>query len=191
MENQKTCCSGAAGLDAAIVPSSVGGPFSLLDHHGANVTQDTWRGRYRLMFFGFTHCQVVCPRALQRISDALRLLDTAAAGKLAVLYVSVDPERDTPAVMQRYLAERAPSITGLTGSRAQIDAVVKTFRVFAKRTPDADAPGGYVVPHTAITYLFGPDGIYLSHFSDAIDAAELARRLRPWLAGPAPTTAPG
>lgn len=189
MEHQKSCCSAAAGAHPVVMPSAVGGPFSLVDHHGANVTADSWRGRHRLMFFGFTHCQVVCPRALQRIGDALSLLGTDAT-QLAVLYVSVDPERDTPAAMRRYLSAYPSAITGLTGTREQVDAAVKAFRVFARRTADADAPGGYVVPHTAITYLMGPDGNYLAHFSDAIDAAELARRLRPWLIAERPGAAP-
>lgn len=177
METVKSCCAHSPRAAEQPVQPSVGGPFALLDHHGAPVTEADWRGRYMLMFFGFTNCQVVCPRALARISDAMRLLGLPGQA-IAPLYISVDPERDTPEVMQRYLAERAPAITGLTGSREQVDAMVKAYRVFARRVEDPDAPGGYVVPHTAMTYLFGPDGTYVAHFSDAIDAAELALRLR-------------
>lgn len=180
-ETKKSCCGGAAA-SAPVAPPAVGGPFELIDHHGASVSQASWPGRHRLMFFGFSHCQVVCPRALQRFNAMLALLTPAERQALALLYISVDPERDTPAVLRDYLAAQAPAVTGLTGSRGQVDAVLKTFRVFARRSEDADAPGGYVVPHTAITYLCDPDGNYLAHFSDAIDAAELARRLRPWLA---------
>jgi protein SCO1/2 len=90
--------------------------FDLVDHHGEAVTADTYRGRWLLVFFGFTHCRVVCPRALRRLSAALDALGPLA-GRLRPLYVSVDPERDTPEVMRAFLAEHDARITGLTGTR--------------------------------------------------------------------------
>ena len=150
--------------------------FSLIDHDGGAVTNDTYRGRHVIVFFGFTHCRVVCPRALSRISRALELLGSAA-DEFVPLYISVDPERDTPAVMKTFL-EKYPRFIGLTGPREEIDATKKAFRVFAQKKSDATEPDGYVIPHTALTYLLDPNGDYLTHFADTIDELELATHLR-------------
>lgn len=155
----------------------VGGAFSLVGHDGRIVTERSFPGRHVLIFFGFTHCRVVCPRALARISAALDLLGREADA-VQPLYVTVDPERDTPDVMRTFLEAGHPRFYGLSGDRAATDAMKRAFRVFAERQEDADAPGGYVVPHTALTYLLGPDGSYRAHFPDTDDAATLAARLR-------------
>lgn len=153
----------------------IAGQFELVDHDGHVVNERSYDGSYRLVFFGFTHCRVVCPRALARIGEALDLLGEKGA-LIRPLYISVDPERDSPAVMKAFLADR-PRITGLTGERAAIEASKQAFRVFARRTDDPDDPDGYAMPHTAITYLMDRQGAYMAHFLDSIDAAELARRL--------------
>ena len=173
-----SCCSCRASSVSSQQRALVGGAFSLTNHCGDPVTPDTYLGKYVLVSFGFTNCAVVCPRALKRTSEALRLLGSVATEKLAVLYITVDPERDTPEVLKRYLSAFDGDIIGLTGSREQLDDVMAKFRIFAKRAPDPDAPGGYVVPHTAISYLMGPDGRYVSHFFDATTAEELAVKLR-------------
>jgi protein SCO1 len=151
--------------------------FALLDHHGHAVTDADYRGRFLLIYFGFTHCRVVCPRALARLSDALALIRDLAE-RVQPLSVSVDPARDTPEVMKSFLETRYPRFTGLTGSREQADAAKQTFRVFAERAADPDDPNGYAVPHSALSYLVGPDGKYIAHFADTLDRDELARRLR-------------
>ncbi|SEC15215.1 protein SCO1/2 [Beijerinckia sp. 28-YEA-48] len=148
--------------------------FSLVDHNGRAVSEADYRGRYLLVYFGFTHCRVVCPRALGVLSGALDRLDVG--DRLAPLYITVDPARDTPAVMKAYLASNHPRFTGLTGTAEHIDAAKRAFRVFAERKPDAEDPDGYAVPHTAISYLIGPDGTYRSHFLDGTDEAAIATR---------------
>lgn len=150
--------------------------FEGIDHHGRTVTDASYRGKHLLVFFGFTHCKVVCPRALARLT---RVLDSLGrlANELQALYVTVDPERDTPRVMQSYLEERAPRVIGLTGTRAQIDAAKRAFRVFARRVRGA-SDEDYDVPHTAITYLIDPSGRYRTHFSDAVSEGELLESLR-------------
>jgi protein SCO1 len=158
--------------------------FTLVDHHGSPVSEQTYRGRWVLAFFGFTHCQAVCPRALRRLSDAL---DGAgeAAGRVSALYITVDPERDTPEVMRDFL-RTYPRFTGLTGSVGAVEEAKKAFRVFARRKADPASPGGYAVPHTAISYLITPDGQYADHFADALPVADVAARLRAhltWLIG--------
>jgi protein SCO1 len=158
-------------VGAPIQPS-----FEGLDHYGRAVTDASYRGKYLLVLFGFTHCKVVCPRALARLA---RVLDSLGplANELQALYVTVDPERDTPRVMQAYLAERAPRVIGLTGTRAQIDAAKHAFRVFARRVPGA-SDEDYDVPHTAISYLIDQAGRYRAHFSDAVSEEELLESLR-------------
>ena len=153
-----------------------GGKFSLVDHHGHGVTDETYRGKYALIFFGFTHCKVVCPRALGKLTSVLDALGPLAT-KITPLYVTVDPERDSPEVMRKFLDRNYPKFIGLTGSPDQIEQAKKTFRVFARRTPDPADPQEYTVPHTAITYVLGPDGRYATHFTDAIDERQMIEGL--------------
>ncbi|QRN99178.1 SCO family protein [Archangium violaceum] len=159
----------------------VGGAFALVDHDGRPVTNETFHGAYALVFFGFTHCRVVCPRALGRLSRVLELLGPEAT-RVRPLYITVDPDRDSPAVMKAYLASR-PGFLGLTGSHEQIDAAKAAFRVFARRRDDPQEPDGYAVPHTAITYVLDPNGVCVDHFTDALGAEEVAERLRALMAG--------
>ena len=168
MATQQTAASGRP---------PVGGSFQLIDHHSVRVTDETYRGRFVLIFFGFTHCRVVCPRALAKLSAVLERLGPLA-NHLRALYITVDPERDTPEVMRAFLENAYPRFTGLTGTRTEIDAAKRAFRVFAERRPDPQEPDGYVIPHTAISYLLDPTGQYAAHFTDALDETEVADRLR-------------
>jgi protein SCO1/2 len=154
-----------------------GGEFRLIDHHGAPVTDDTYRGKYVVIFFGFTHCKVVCPRALGKLTNVLAALGPLAT-EFTALYVTVDPERDSPDVMRVFLEQNYPRFTGLTGSPQQIEKAKKAFRVFARQAPDPDDPLDYSIPHTAITYVLDRQGQYATHFTDAIDEIEMTARLR-------------
>ena len=160
--------------------SLLGGEIDLVDHFGRAVSSFGWRGRYVLVLFGFTHCRVVCPRALARYSPVLDHM--AAEGKrIRALYISVDPVRDTPSVLREFLVPH-PRFTGLTGSVEQIERAKAAFRVFARRTSDPDDPLGYRVPHTAIAYLLDAEGHCVDHFGDALTSEEILDRLRPLLA---------
>ena len=155
---------------------AVGGYFLLDDHHGKRVDAFSFGDRLLLILFGFTNCAVVCPRELAKIDAALDQLGELA-GRIQPLYVTVDPERDSPEVLRDYLRDRARFI-GLTGNRPEIDAIKRCFRVFAERRDDVSAVDGYVVPHTTIAYLAVPGGQVLAHFADSVDSNELAKRLR-------------
>lgn len=150
--------------------------FSLTDHHGRPVTQDDFAGAYLLVYFGFTHCKVVCPRSLGKLSRVLNALGEKA-DLVKALYVTVDPARDTPEVMRAYLEGNHPRFLGLTGPEEAIESAKKAFRVFAEYKGDDEAPDGYVVPHSAIAYLMGPDGQHLDHFIDSLDENEVANRM--------------
>lgn len=156
--------------------------FALVDHDGRPVTLDSYRGAWLLVQFGFTSCRVVCPRALTKLSAALDELGPLAE-EVRPLYVSVDPERDTPEVMRAFLTASYPRFTGLTGTPAQVEAAKDAFRVFARRRPDPDDPDGYAVPHTAITYLVGPDGRVARHWADTADAHTVASDLAATIPG--------
>lgn len=150
--------------------------FTLTDHHGKQISDADLTGKFLLVYFGFTHCKMVCPRSLAKLSRVVDALG-AKADRLTALYVTVDPERDTPEVMRAYLENSYPRFTGLTGTSEQIEAAKRAFRIFAERRPDPDDPEGYVVPHTAISYLMGPDGHYRGHFTDALEEDALAERI--------------
>ena len=166
------CCS-------PVVPSkapAVGGYFLLDDHDGKRIDAFSFDDRLMLIFFGFANCSVVCPRELDKIDAALDALGEDA-DRIQPLYVTVDPERDSPEVLRTYLKNR-PRFRGLTGSRAEIDAMKRNFRIFAERREDPSAPDGYVVPHTTLAYLARPGGQVVAHFSESVGAQPLADRLR-------------
>lgn len=150
--------------------------FSLVDHHGRPVCEEDFRGRWMLVYFGFTHCKVVCPRSLAKLSSAIEIIGSAA-DRIAPLYITVDPSRDTPAVMKEWLGEKFPQFTGLTGTESQIAETKKAFRVFAEPKQDDEAPDGYVIPHTAISYLIDPAGKYRAHFLDSLNGETIAARI--------------
>lgn len=153
----------------------IGGAFALTDHFGRAVTDRDFVGKVAVLFFGFTNCKVVCPENLAKLS---RVHDQLAGERRApaMLYVTVDPERDTPERMRTFLA-RFPAFIGLTGTRDQIDAVKRAFKVFAARE-DADADENYDVPHTAMTFVLGADGGYLTHFGEGANVDTIVARLR-------------
>jgi protein SCO1 len=150
--------------------------FELVNHHEQPVSDADFRGRFLLVYFGFTHCRVVCPRALTTLSQALDLLGEGSEA-ITALYVSTDPERDTPSVMRDYLAAGHPRFTGLTGTHEQVESAKASFRVFAERRADPLDPDGYSVPHTGIAYLMAPDGSYLTHFMDGTAPEQIAERI--------------
>jgi protein SCO1 len=135
--------------------SAVGGPFALVDHHGRTVTEKDFAGKPHLVFFGFTHCPDVCPTTLFQLSEVLKA--TGEEGRdLRALFISVDPERDTPEAMKSYVSSFDERIVGLTGDQAAVDAAVRTFRAYAKKVPTGD--GDYTMEHSAAVYLMGADG---------------------------------
>ncbi|MFD6059482.1 SCO family protein [Rhodococcus wratislaviensis] len=154
----------------------IGGTFDLVDHDGREVNERTYRGTYAVIFFGFTHCKMVCPRALHRLSTVLDRLGPLA-DRIQPLYITVDPQRDSPEVMKEFLSTDYPRFTGLTGTQAQIEKAKKSFRVFSTTVSDPDDPNSYQMPHSAFTYVLGPDGTYLTHFTDAVDEDDLVTRL--------------
>ena len=159
--------------------AGIGKPnFNLIDQDGHEVTEASYTGKWLLVYFGFTHCRVVCPRSLNRLTQVLESLPERLVEKLQPLYISVDPERDRPDVMKQFLENGFQRFTGLTGSPEQVEAAKDAFKVFAQRKPDPDDADGYAVPHTSFTYLIGPDGCYVTHWIESKSKDEIVPDLR-------------
>lgn len=154
----------------------VGGPFTLVDHTGRTVTDQTFLGRYMVVFFGFTNCPDICPTGLQVMSAALDQLGTKAEQIVPVL-ITIDPERDTPQVLADYVKAFHPSMVGLTGSLENIQSVAKAYRVYFKKVQSGSDPKDYSMDHTSIIYLMGRDGRFITHFTHATPVDALVTRL--------------
>jgi protein SCO1/2 len=142
--------------------SAVGGPFRLVDQDGKTITDENLKGRPFLVFFGFTHCPEVCPTALFEISEIFNKLGPDAE-KVNALFVTVDPERDTPEKLKEYLSSFNPRLIGVGGDADALAAVAKAYRVYYKKVPLKD--GDYTMDHTAIVYLMDRSGQFVAPFS--------------------------
>lgn len=169
----------ATGNIGSAGPSSaIGGPFKLVDQNGNAITDSDIKGRPILVFFGYTHCPDVCPTTLFDVSEIMRALGKDA-DRAGALFVTVDPERDTPAVMKDYLSSFDPHLRGATGDRSAIDAVEKAYRVYAKKVPGEN--GDYSMDHTALVYLMDKQGRFVAPFSLKRKPEEAAADLRRYL----------
>ncbi len=156
----------------------IGGPFTLVDGDGRTWTETAFRGAPMLVTFGYTHCPDVCPTTLQTITDALDVLGPQGEA-IQPLFITVDPERDTPKVMRDYVDHFHERLIGLTGSTGQTTAAARAWRVTARKA--AEDGEDYLVDHTALIYLMGPDGAYVTHFGHRSDAGSIAAKLAEYL----------
>jgi protein SCO1/2 len=157
----------------------IGGPFTLVDQNGKQVTDKDFRGRYMLVFFGYTHCPDVCPAELQVMSQALDDLGPKAS-EIVPVFVSVDPERDTPKVIGAYVKNFGPNFVGLTGSAEQVAQAAKAYLVlYSKFFPNGQAnKNDYSVDHSSFLYLMGKNGEYVTHFNFGTSPEKMAETLR-------------
>jgi cytochrome oxidase Cu insertion factor (SCO1/SenC/PrrC family) len=158
--------------------SLVGGPFTLQDGDGKLVTDRDFRGKYMLVYFGYTFCPDVCPTTLNEVANALEHLGPKAAS-LQPVFITVDPKRDTPAVVKQYTAAFIPRLIGLTGTPEQIAQVAQEYRVYYAEHRTGSGPNDYSMDHSSILYLMGPDGKFIAPIradqSGADMAADLAK----------------
>lgn len=150
--------------------------FSLIDHHGRPITNDTFRGEWLIVFFGFTHCPDFCPTTLFQLDKTLEKL-AAPAEHVRVLFITVDPERDTPETLAAYVRPLGPEFIGATGSAQQIEAVTRAFRTYSRKQP-ASADGSYAVDHSTQLYVVDPDGRLSRQLSSQATPDQLATTLR-------------
>jgi protein SCO1/2 len=153
--------------------SLVGGSFSLQDGDGRQVTSRDFRGKYMLIYFGYTFCPDVCPTTLTEAADALDRLGPKA-DRLQAIFITIDPKRDTPAVVKQYAAAFSPRLIGLTGSPEQIAQVAKEYRVYYAEHRTGPGPGDYAMDHSSILYLMGPDGTFIAPIRADENGAEMA-----------------
>jgi len=153
----------------------IGGPFSLVDQDGRRVSEQDFRGRFMLVYFGYTYCPDVCPLGLQTVAAAIDALPPELQERVAPVFVTVDPARDTPAVLRDYVGQFHPRLVGLTGSETEVAEALRAWRVYVRKAEPQD--GSYLVDHSTFTYLMNPDGSYAAHFGHATTAEEMAKRL--------------
>jgi protein SCO1/2 len=159
-------------------PSAIGGPFNLVDQDGKAITDQDMKGRPFLVFFGYTHCPDICPTTLFELSEVLHAMGKDA-DRMHVLFITVDPDRDTPAVMKDYLSSFDPHLRGVTGDQKSIDVAEKEYRVYAKKVPIEH--GDYSMDHTALIYLMDKQGHFVAPFNLKRKPAEAAADLRRYL----------
>jgi protein SCO1/2 len=162
----------------ALGPSAIGGPFNLIDENGKPITDQDMKGRPFVVFFGYRHCPDICPTMLFEMSEVMRVLGKDA-DRVGALFITVDPERDTPEGMKDYLSSFDPHLHGATGDAKAIDAVVKAYRVYVKKVP-ADK-GDYSMDHTALVYLMDKQGRFVAPFKLDRKPEEAAADLRRYL----------
>ena len=162
-------------MPAAQQVAAIGGPFKLTDQNGQAVSEQDFKGHPFLVFFGFTHCPDVCPTTLFEVSEILRSLGPDA-DRTGALFITVDPERDTPSVIKDYLSNFDPHLHGLTGNQASINAALRAYRIYAKKVPLDN--GDYTMDHTAVVYLMDKDGHFIAPFNVSRTPEQEAADLR-------------
>ncbi|CAA6603604.1 Electron transport protein SCO1/SenC [Rhodospirillaceae bacterium LM-1] len=166
--------SGAGGIPS---PVTIGGPFTLTDPQGKEVTEKSFPGKYLLVYFGYTYCPDVCPTSLGTMAEALGKIGKEKAAKIKPIFISVDPERDTKERLADYGEAFYSGMAALTGTSEQVAAAAKQYRVYFAKVKAEDAEVGYLIDHSALLYLMGPDGKFIRHFSHGTQAAEMAAAL--------------
>ncbi len=157
------------------IASAIGGPFTLVDQNGVQVSEKDLAGKPTLIFFGFTHCPDICPTALFEMSEIFNALGPDA-DKAQAMFVSVDPERDTPEILKSYLGSFAPQLRGLTGTPEQVKQMEKAYRVYSRKVPlEGD---GYTMDHTAVVYLMDKSGAYAAPFNSKQPPEAAANELK-------------
>lgn len=163
--------------------ATIGGPFTLIDGTGETVTESSFPGQYLLVYFGYTYCPDVCPTSLETMRLALEQLDPALVAKVQPLFVTVDPERDRPADVAEYAGFFHPKLIGLTGTPEQVAAAAAAYQVYYARVEQPDSAMGYLLDHSAITYLMAPDGSLAAFFRHGDPPDAMAAGLRAVLEG--------
>jgi len=167
-----------SGLGAA----AIGGSFHLTDQNGQTRTDADFRGKLMLVYFGYAFCPDACPTALQAMTVALNKLGPAAE-QIVPIFITVDPERDTPEQLKRYAENFHPRLVALTGTADEVAAAAKAYRVYYAKQKTPDVTGGYLMDHTSIIYLMGRDGRYLSHFTHTSAPDAIATEIKKYLSG--------
>ena len=156
---------------------SIGGPFQLIDHRGIQRTEADFKGKYLLIYFGYSFCPDICPAALLNISEALNTLKEQAH-EIAPVFVTLDPERDTPQHLSNYIESFHPRFTALTGTPEQIETAKKAYRVYSHKNKAEGTQAEYLIDHSSIVYVMDRQGRFVTHFNHATPPQEMAHILK-------------
>ena len=159
--------------------AEIGGPFALVNQDGKPVTDADFKGKLLLVYFGYTFCPDACPTALGVMASAIDKLDVAGE-RVTPILITIDPARDTPQALKDYVGNFHPRLVGLTGTEEQIAKAAKEYRVFYQKQPGASG-ADYLMDHSTLIYLMGPDGKFLTYFGPQATPAELAEAIRRYL----------
>jgi protein SCO1/2 len=162
--------SGSTGM------AQIGGPFQLVDQEGRTVTDASYRGKWLLVYFGYTHCPDACPTALNDMAEAIDQLGPLGA-KVQAVFITVDPERDTPATLKDYVAAFGPKVVGLSGTPDEIARAAKAYRVYYAKHPGG-TPGEYDMDHSSVIYVMDPEGRFVGNFTHESEPKQIAERLK-------------
>lgn len=177
------CGGGAPKEEPPLAGAAIGGDFTLTNSKGEPVRWGDFTGKYRVVYFGYTFCPDICPTDMQRVAQGLKELkasDPAKAGKIVPIFITVDPARDTEAVVGEFAAAFSPDIIGLTGTPEQIAAAAKTFKVFYQKG-EPQPGGGYLVDHSNVVYLFDPQGAPIATLPTDKGGKAVAAELERWV----------
>jgi protein SCO1/2 len=168
---------------APLAGAAIGGDFTLTGEDGQPVSWSDFKGKWRVVYFGFTYCPDICPTDLQRSSQGLKLYakdHAALAAKIQPVFITIDPERDTPEVVAEFTDAFSQDLIGLTGTPEQIAPVAKAFGVYYAKG-EATADGAYMMDHSNVTYLFDPDGNPVAMLPTDQGAEAIAAELAKWV----------
>lgn len=174
-ETAETVAASDAAAATPVAGSSIGGAFSLKDHNGVDVTEASWPGKMKLVFFGFTNCPDICPAGLDKLTTALNALGSDAE-KIQPLFITTDPLRDTPEAMKNYLITYHSSFVGLTGTEEQVKAAEDAYKVYSAKGEEKD--GQYTVDHSAFVYLMSADDKLLETFGKDVSGEVMAEKIK-------------
>lgn len=167
---------------APLAGAKIGGPFTLTNQAGAQVSDTQFAGKYRLIYFGYSYCPDVCPVDLQKLMQGLKLLEKeepAKAAKVQPIFITIDPARDTPTVLAQYVAAFHPRLIGLTGTEEEIAAVAKEYAIYYRKV-DGASKDAYLVDHARQATLFGPEGEPIALIAQEGTPQEIAAELARW-----------
>lgn len=171
--------TGQAGQAGSNTPRpSIVAVFDLVDQNGHAVTQESYPDKYLLIYFGFAFCPDICPFTLDMMSAAMGQVPTSIADRIQPIFISLDPERDTPDELASYISNFDPRFVALTGTAEQVKAAAKQFKVYFRKVEDPQSMGGYVIDHSSIIYLIDPAGDFIQHFTHQETEQTIAKKLR-------------
>lgn len=176
------CSPQAANSPPPLANAAIGGPFTLTDQNGRQVSDRDFAGKFRIVYFGYTFCPDVCPVDVQNIAQGLRVLekrDAKLAAQVVPIFITVDPARDTPATLKQFVGAFSPRMVGLTGSPEAIAKVAKAYAVYYQAHPK-DASGSYTVDHSRVAYLMGRQGEPLALLRQDGTPDEIADDIQQW-----------